>query len=137
MADNVTLPGTGAVVHTDEVVRNATTAQMEISKIALGDEGAFEGFVSANNPMPVTASMLDHIAEYAQAVYRLLSYLTAPGWYDRAANQLRTAAVISSGTVTTVTSVTNEVSIGGIQGQVQVYGANNAAWALMVRSRIS
>jgi hypothetical protein len=39
--------------------------------------------------------------------------------------------------VTTVTTITNLSTIDTLQGRIQVYGQNLAAWHSVVRSRIS
>jgi CBS domain-containing protein len=86
---------------------------------------------------------------------RVLNYLNAPQGYDKSLTRYRVTAAIESGTVTTVSTVTtvttvttvstvasvtsaqNLVSIGGIQGQIGVYGQNLSAWADCVRARIT
>jgi hypothetical protein len=77
---------------------------------------------------------------------RMLNYLNAPQGYDKTLQRQRSTATIESGTVTAVTtvttvttvgSVTNQVSIGGIQGQIPANGQNLSAWALTVRARIT
>jgi len=77
---------------------------------------------------------------------RVLNYLNAPQGYDKSLTRYRVTAAIESGTVTTVTTVTtvstvtsaqNLVSIGGVQGQIGVYGQNLSAWADCVRARIT
>jgi hypothetical protein len=86
---------------------------------------------------------------------RVLNYLNAPQGYDKSLTRYRVTAAIESGTVTTVTTVAtvttvttvstvasvtsaqNLVSIGGIQGQIGVYGQNLSAWADCVRARIT
>jgi hypothetical protein len=80
---------------------------------------------------------------------RVLNYLNAPQGYDKSLTRYRVTAAIESGTVTTVTTVStvttvtsvtsaqNLVSIGGIQGQIGVYGQNLSAWADCVRARIT
>lgn len=59
MADNVSITaGTGTVIATDEVTRNATSQHMQIVKIALGAESAFDTLVDSGqqtmaNSLPV------------------------------------------------------------------------------------
>ena len=71
---------------------------------------------------------------------RMLNYLNAPQGYDKSLQRARQTAIIESGTVTAVTTVatvTNQTSIGGIQGQIPANGQNLSAWALTVRARIT
>ncbi len=50
MSDNVTLPGTGSVVRTDDI----GGVQFPVSKLTIGADGADDGLVSAANPLPVS-----------------------------------------------------------------------------------
>lgn len=74
---------------------------------------------------------------------RILNMLLSPLGYDGALKRYRQTSIIESGTVTTVTtvttcaSVTNLASIGGDQGQLLTRGANQTAWALNMRARIT
>lgn len=52
MSDNVTLPGNGTVVKTDDI----GGAQVQIIKILLGSDNADGGLISSGNPMPVSFS---------------------------------------------------------------------------------
>jgi hypothetical protein len=52
MADNVTLPGTGEIVATDEVAGK----QFQRVKVTVGGDGVDGGDVSASNPLPVLIS---------------------------------------------------------------------------------
>lgn len=70
----------------------------------------------------------------------ILNMLMSPLGYDGALKRYRQTAIIESGTVTTVTtcaSVTNLASIGGDQAQLLTRGANQTAWALNMRARIT
>lgn len=49
MSDNVTLPGTGAVVRTDDI----GGVQFPVSKLTIGADGTDDGLVSSANPLPV------------------------------------------------------------------------------------
>ncbi len=48
MADDVTLPNIGAVVHTDEIGGR----HYQVVKLSHGDNGIDDGYVSHNNPIP-------------------------------------------------------------------------------------
>jgi hypothetical protein len=111
--------------------------------IAFNDGGNLVG-VSAANPLPVdigaggVVEVTDPAAELI--LTRMLNYLNSPMGYDKSLQRSRVTAVLESGTVTAVTTVatvTNMASIGGIQGQIGVYGQNLAAWANCVRARIT
>jgi len=54
MADDVTLPGSGAVIATDDIGGR----QFQRIKLVLGDEGDNDGDVSAANPVPMSAAVL-------------------------------------------------------------------------------
>ena len=71
---------------------------------------------------------------------RILRALLAPLGYDFSLQRYRQTAVLESGTVTTVGTVTtlaNQAAIGGIQAQLLVNGQNVSAWQACVRSRIT
>jgi hypothetical protein len=89
-------------------------------------------------PLPV----LDATSSEAQQsmillLTRMLNYLNAPQGYDKSLQRARQTAIIESGTVTTVGTVTNQANIGSIQGQILVNGGNMAAWQAAVRARIT
>jgi hypothetical protein len=140
MADNVGYtPGTGATVAADEI---AGVLHQRV-KLGIGDDGVAVD-VSATNPLPVdigaggVVEVTDPAAELI--LTRMLNYLNSPVGYDKSLQRQRGTVLVESGTVTTVTtvtSVTNMASIGGIQGQIGVYGQNLAAWAALVRARIT
>lgn len=67
-------------------------------------------------------------------MFRILQMLMAPLGYDKSLQRYRQTAIIESGTVTTLTNQTN---IGGFNADAQVRANINAAWALMVRARIT
>ena len=68
---------------------------------------------------------------------RMLNYLNAPMGYDKSLQRARQTAIIESGTVTTVGTVSNQTAIGGIQAQILPNGSNMAAWQAAVRARIT
>ena len=161
MANNVGYtPGTGALVAADEI------AGVLHQRIKLGIGGVGEAVdVSAANPLPITSatplavtgpltdaelravplSVVDvNNAESLQGMIflltRMLNYLNAPQGYDKSLQRSRQTAIIESGTVTTVgtvSNVANQTLMGGIQGQILVNGGNMAAWQAAVRNRIT
>jgi hypothetical protein len=68
---------------------------------------------------------------------RIFNILASPLGYDKSQQRQRVTAVIESGTVTTVATVSNLSSIDALQGRIQVYGANMSAWSDCVRARIT
>lgn len=67
---------------------------------------------------------------------RMYLALLSPRGYDSSLNRIRETAIIESGTVTTVTTVSNMAALGGVQAQISVYGENRTAWQLNVRTLI-
>jgi hypothetical protein len=106
------------------------------------------------NPLPVSLPDITAInplavsdvtnAEAQQSMIllltRMLNYLNAPQGYDKSLQRSRQTAIIESGTITTVgtvSNVANQTLMGGIQGQILVNGGNMAAWQAAVRNRIT
>jgi hypothetical protein len=139
-------PGIGAVVAADEI---AGVLHQRI-KIGVGVDGVAVD-VSSVNPMPVTlpdvtalnplpVSDVTNAAAQQDMILlltRMLNYLNAPQGYDKSQQRQRNTTVIESGTITTVSTVTNQTSMGGIQAQILVNAGNLAAWNAVVRSRIT
>ena len=129
MADDVTLPGDGAVIATDDVAGR----QFQLVKLAYGGDGQATQ-VSDETPMPARD------AESASLLGRILRALLSPLGYDFSLQRYRQTAVVESGTITqvsTVATVSNQVALGGIQAQLLVNGQNVSAWQACVRSRIT
>jgi len=107
--------------------------------------------VTALNPLPVSLPDITALnplavsdvtnAEAQQSMIllltRMLNYLNAPQGYDKSQQRQRNTTVIESGTITTVSTVTNQTQMGGIQAQILVNAGNLAAWNAVVRSRIT
>ena len=143
MADNIGYtPGTGATVAADEI---GGVLHQRV-KLGIGDDGVAVD-VSAANPMPVELVGVSESAPLAvtddaiaQLLGMLLQYQDSPRGYDKSLQRQRATVLVESGTVTTVTTVgtvTNLSTIDTLQGRLQVYGQNLAAWHSVVRSRIS
>lgn len=132
MADNVTLPGTGEVVATDDIGGR----QFQLVKVVHGADGVAH-LTSDGNPLPTSDAAVQDL------LLRLLSQLVSPIGYDKSLGRSRNTAVIESGTLTTVTtcttvsSLTNLAAIGGYNAQMQVMDTNRTAWAQCVRSCIT
>jgi hypothetical protein len=144
MADNVGYtPGSGATVAADDI----GGVLYQRVKIAAGADGAATD-VSSANPLPIAVegvTIIDnalkiHDEENHLQLSRIITSLNAPQGYDRSLQRQRGTVILESGTVTTVTTcstVTNLSTIDTLQGRIQVYGQNLAAWGSVVRSRIS
>jgi hypothetical protein len=125
MPDNVTLPGTGAVVASDDIGGN----QYQRIKVTLGADGVNNGDVSASNPMPVTP--YGELVEAIEAMRFAIASLTKTIGYalpnaqgqpimevrQATAANLQVNAAITSGTVTTLT---NQSQFGGFAAQDQI-----------------
>ena len=111
MADNVDItPGAGATVATDEVGGR----HFQRVKLTDGAEGsANHASVRADGTQEVS------LTDVAAALYAILEALTRPIAQDPGTGRLRVtvdntpAATISSGTVTTVSTVTTMTQFGG------------------------
>ena len=139
MADDVTLPGDGSVVATDEVGGR----HYQLVKLVVGGEGEAEP-LSRASPQPVTD-------ELAQALLRLIyAKLSLPAGFDPSTRRTAVTAALEAGgtlssvgsitsisTVTSVTTVAGLTNIDGISGRVLVNAAGLSAWADTVRARIT
>ncbi len=126
MANNTTLPGTG------DVVRDIDKGGVKTQVMALDVGGAgTEVLVDADNPMPVADSGVLFMLR------RVIQMLLAPLGYDKSLQRYRGTAIIESGTITTVSTLTNQASIGGFNADAAVRAQINAAWNLNVRARIT
>ena len=139
MADNVTLPGTGEVVATDDV----GGAQYQQVKLVDATLNSTTPIGTESNPLPVTDNTSGNL------LLRILQMLMAPLGYDKSLGRFRQTAILESGTVTTVSTVTtvttcstvssltNIAAIGGYSAQMQIMDTNRMAWANCVRARIT
>ena len=130
MADNVTLPGTGELIGTDDV------GGVQYQQVKLVDSrlGGSDPIGTIDNPLPVTDNTSGNL------LLRILQMLMAPLGYDKSLGRYRQTAILESGTVTTVSTVsslTNIAAIGGYSAQMQIMDTNRMAWADCVRARIT
>lgn len=127
MADNVTLPGAGIPVASDEI----DGVQYQRVKACFGEDGNASD-VSESSPLPISAQ------EFYLLFERILSAVAYPPWFDRSVNAIRNQ--VQSGTVSTVTTcstVSNLTQVDSIQGRLLPLGMNIDAWANTVRRTIS
>lgn len=129
-------PGTGGPLFAIDLIGSW---QYPLSKVGYGAEGDWTA-VTPTTPLPTMNYTGDNLLR------GILNVQRSPMGYDSALKRYRQTAIIESGTITTVTtvttvttcaSVTNLASIGGDQGQLLTRGANQTAWALNMRARIT
>lgn len=133
-------PGSGAEVATDQDAGGAHHQKALIEHLQDGVPTP----ASEDAPLPVADSHTGSLLS------RILQVLLAPLGYDKSLQRSRVTAVVESGTVTTVTTVTTLTTlttcaaltnitgnIGTYQATQQVWGQNQAAWAALVRARIT
>ena len=98
------------------------------------------GTISAA-PVVTSNVIADELLDGMQTLLiRLLNATNSPRGYDVALGRNRVTALIESGTVTTVgtvSNVANQTLMGGQQAQLLTNGQNVSAWAAIVRSRIT
>jgi hypothetical protein len=85
----------------------------------------------------ISAGLLENLETL---MVRLLNATNSPRGYDVALGRNRVTALLESGTVTTVgtvSNVANQTLMGNQQAQLLVNGQNMSAWAATVRSRIT
>ena len=109
MADDVTLPGTGAVV---ETLQQPDGSHRQV--IALG-------------------------AAESAALIRVLQAIANPITFDPATGSTRVAGSVSvsAGTLQTVATVTNLAQVGGVPANTIADDMMRTAWATSVRGRIT
>ena len=124
MPDNVTLPGTGAEIATDEVDDGAGARQFQLVKLAHGIDGA-AAMVSSVSGLPVQG--VGELMEAIQALRMSVQSLTRTiGMVmpDTAGRQRVLLDAITGsltlGTVTTVSTLTNQGQVGGVSANDQV-----------------
>ena len=98
--------------------------------------------VNASGELIVAASPAAEIqnVEMINALRALLQQIAVPSWFDPTTNTLRvgtTAVTVSSGTVTTVGTVTNLTNFGTNAADVMARDISINTWANTVRSTIS
>lgn len=88
----------------------------------------------------VDASNIEAQQDMILLLTRMLNYLNSPQGYDKSLQRYRQTTVIENGTITvvnSVSSVANQVAVGGIQAQILPNGINLSAWQASVRARIT
>lgn len=121
MPDNVTLPGTGAEIATDEVDDGAGARQFQLVKLAHGIDGVAE-MVSSASGLPVQG--VGELMEAIQALRMSVQSLTrtiGQVMPDTAGRQrVLLDAITGSLTLGTVTTLTNQSQVGGASANDQI-----------------
>ena len=117
MADNIGYtPGAGAIIAADDV----GGALLQRIKVVVGADGVNDGDVSLANPMPVQG--VGELVEQLAAIRMLLQSMTRtvgqamPDAFGRLLVNVATGTVA----VTTVTTLSNQVNIGGLPATEQI-----------------
>ncbi len=147
MADNVGYtPGSGEKVATREVSYSGETAQAQAVGLVTfsgADDAKTATDISDANPLQVSEIGTPH-----SLMSRLLMLLQSPPGFDSLLRRQRSTAVIESGTITTVstvssisggtiTTVTGLTNIDGRNGSMLINATNMSAWADCHRARIT
>jgi hypothetical protein len=135
MTDNVRInEGSGPPIATREGAYSGETAHMQVVGLATAvgpDDAKVLADVSEANPLPVADTNSGNL------LLRILQMLMAPLGYDKSLQRQRGTVLVESGTITTVSTLSNITSVGGYPAQMQIIDANRTAWALNVRARIT
>lgn len=140
--------GSGKLLDTVQVATGAGTVEREGVFIGDPDNGSYRAGVNSAGELKVNTGQSQALTDAqlrASAVpvqdgtagnllLRILKALLAPLGYDKSLGRFRNTAIIESGTVTTVTGLTN---IDGRNGAMLVNTNSRAAWALSHRARIT
>lgn len=141
-------PGAGILLDTVELVTSEGTVHREGVFIGDPDVAGRRAGVNAAGELKVNTGQTQGLtnaelraSEVAMAddgarnfLWRILQMLLSPLGYDKSLARYKNTAIIESGTVTTVTGLTN---INGRNGDMLVNAQVNACWALNVRARIT
>ena len=134
MADNVTLPGTGEVIATDDI----GGVQYQMVKLVDATPDSTTPIGTATNPLPTK-----ELPEASSLLLRIFNLLMSPMGFDRSLSRQRVTAVVESGTVTTVSTVSTVSTVNGVtnidgrNGAMLINQTNLSAWADCVRARIT
>jgi len=116
MADTVTLPGTGAVIASDDI----GGAQYQRVKLTIGADGTNDGDVASGNPLPVTGALTDtQLRATAVPVSGTFWQATQPVSGPLTDTQLRAAAVpVSAASLPLPTGAATEATLDARLGSL-------------------
>jgi hypothetical protein len=82
-----------------------------------------------------TTAMVTNIGESLKTLTRLIA---KPVWVSQASGEVRTSTVVSSGALTTVTTVTTVNQVAGFDARAtQLFDASRTSWGSNIRGRIT
>jgi hypothetical protein len=98
----------------------------------------------ASNPVPATAQVTNTVSTTAEvtniseALKNLARLIAKPVWVSQASGEVRTSTVVSSGALTTVTTVTTVNQVAGFDARAtQLFDASRTSWGSNIRGRIT
>lgn len=124
MADDVTLPGIGDAVETQQ---NADGSHRQVVAVA-------ETPVDQNLMLRLLAALSQTVDPVTGRMRVLIDPI---GGAQTLGTVTTVTGVTTVTTVTTVATVTNLAQIGGVQANSQILDAMQASWAMSVRPRIT
>jgi hypothetical protein len=137
MADNITAPGAGSVLATDDV----GGVQYPRSKVVFGSDGVATD-ASADNPLPTLIDRTDNLLAMLSRVVKLLESNAVVDQQQRQritldamAGGLTLATVTNVGTVGTVTTVAAQTTLAGMDREMHINTAK-LTYAQSIRSRL-
>ena len=118
-----------------------TDAQMRATAVPVSGNVGVTGSVAVTGPLTNAELRAASFEVEDKGVWwmlqRIFALLTSPPGFDSAQKRQRSTAIIESGTVTTVSTVTGLTNIDGRNGAMLINQTNLSAWANCVRSRIT
>lgn len=140
MADDVTLPGTGAVVATDDI---GGGRQAQLMKLLDGTDGSAQSArVNSDGQLAVSVEALT--AAFIKAMSNVLDGMALDPVtgrlrvsIDAIASALTLATITTVSTVTTCSTVTNKAQEGGVPSNSMIYDLMDNNWVDNVRRQIT
>jgi hypothetical protein len=127
MADDVTLPGIGDAVETQQ---NADGSHRQVVAVA-------ETPVDQNLMLEILAALSQTVDPVAGRMRVLIDPIGGAQTLGTVTTVTGVTTVSTVTTVTTVSTVTNLAQVGGVQANSQIFDAMQAAWAVSLRGRIT
>ena len=127
MADDVTLPGIGDAVETQQ---NADGSHRQVVAVA-------ETPVDQNLMLEILAALSQTVDPVTGRMRVLIDPIGGAQTLGTITTVSTVTGVTTVTTVTTVATVTNLAQIGGVQANSKILDAMQASWAMSVRPRIT
>lgn len=109
-----------------------TNSQLRASDVKVSLDGEA---ISVN--LPTDAATESTQSGYWFQIIRLLKKIAFPAWFDPSLNRARMTTLVESGTVTTVSTVSNQTNIGGYTAEQLIRMQTRSAWAAGQRARLT